>query len=197
MKKQTLHKGLPVIEFGSIEEFETWLCSEHRTTAGIWLKISKKGAPTATITYAQALDVAICFGWIDGQKAAHDEHYWLQRFTARKPGSRWSKINTEKATRLIADGRMRAAGLDQVQAAKQDGRWQSAYAGQRTIEVPEDLRLALEENPRAREFFTKLTSANRYAILYRLAEAKRPQTRASRIERYVAMLAKGETLHPQ
>lgn len=192
-----VHKGLPVAHFARLEDWESWLEQNHAQVPGVWLKIAKKGSGKDSVTYDQALEAALCFGWIDGQKAAHDEHYWLQRFTARKPASRWSKINTEKATKLIADGSMRAAGLEQVQAAKQDGRWQSAYAGQRTMEVPEDLRLALSDNPRAQAFFTELSSANRYAILYRVGEAKRAQTRAQRIERYVAMLAKGETLHPQ
>jgi uncharacterized protein YdeI (YjbR/CyaY-like superfamily) len=192
-----VHKGLPVVHFARQEDWESWLEQNHAECPGLWLKIAKKGSGEASVTYEEALEAALCFGWIDGQKQAHDDHHWLQRFTPRRPGSRWSKINTQKVATLLEQGRVRTAGLEEVEAARDDGRWQSAYAGQRTMEVPEDLRLALEENPRARAFFAKLSSANRYAILYRVADARRPQTRARRIERYVAMLAEGQTLHPQ
>ena len=148
------------------------------------------------LTYAEALDGAICFGWIDGQKAALDERFWLQRFTPRRPRSRWSQINRARADGLAGAGRMRAAGAAQVERAKLDGRWEAAYAGQRTAVVPEGLAAALAANPAASEFFATLDSANRYAILYRIDEAKRPLTRARRIERYVAMLAARETIHP-
>ena len=187
---------LPVISFGSAQAWDAWLAEHHAASAGIWLKIAKKGSGVTTVSYAEALDVALCHGWIDGQKGALDEDYWLQRFTPRKPGSRWSRINREKAERLIAGGRMRPTGMREVEAARADGRWDAAYEGQRTIGVPPDLARALADNDEAREFFATLNSVNRYAILYRIGDAKRPETRARRIARYVTMLAEHKTLHP-
>src|SRR5579875_1939236 len=175
---------LPVISFGSAQAWDAWLAEHHAASAGIWLKIAKKGSGVTTVSYAEALDVALCHGWIDGQKGALDEDYWLQRFTPRKPGSRWSRINREKAERLIAGGRMRPTGMREVEAARADGRWDAAYEGQRTIGVPPDLARALADNDEAREFFATLNSVNRYAILYRIGDAKRPETRARRIARY-------------
>jgi uncharacterized protein YdeI (YjbR/CyaY-like superfamily) len=186
---------LPMIAFADADAWEAWLEVEHARADGAWLKIAKRGAGVATVTHAEALDVAICFGWIDGTRRALDETYFLQRFTPRRRGSRWSQINTEKAQALIAAGRMRPAGLAEVQAAKADGRWDAAYAGQRTATVPDDLQAALDANPAAAAFFATLTSQNRYAILYRVQDAKRPATRARRIAQFVAMLARGETLH--
>lgn len=186
---------LPVLAFASAAEFEAWLAAEHATAAGVWLKIAKKGAGIATVTHAEALDVALCFGWIDGQRRAYDATWFLQRFGPRRPRSSWSKINTEKAAALIAAGRMRPAGLAQVEAARADGRWDDAYHGQRTATVPPDLQQALDQNPRAAAFFATLSSQNRYSILYRLQDAKRPETRARRLQRFVEMLANGETLH--
>jgi uncharacterized protein YdeI (YjbR/CyaY-like superfamily) len=187
--------GIPIRSFATPAQWEQWLTAEHATASALWLKIAKKGSPEATISYAQALRCALCFGWIDGQKAAFDEHFWLQRFTPRKARSRWSKINRDAAIELIEAGVMRPAGLEQVQAAKDDGRWEDAYEGQREAAVPEDLKRALQENEAARVFFERLKGANRYAIIYRIGEAKRPDTRVRRIERYVAMLARGETIH--
>lgn len=178
-------------------EWEAWLACEHGQSPGVWLKIAKKGGEASSPTYDQALDVALCWGWIDGQKAPLDGAHWLQRFTPRKPGSKWSKINTERADRLIAAGRMQAPGLRQVELAKADGRWQAAYAGQRSATVPPDLQQALEASPAASEMFGHLSSANRYAILYRVQDAKKPETRAARIHKFVDMLERGETLHPQ
>jgi uncharacterized protein YdeI (YjbR/CyaY-like superfamily) len=186
---------MQILSFSTLAEWERWLEAEHATACGLWLKIAKKGSESTTINYAQALQVALCFGWIDGQKAAHDEHFWLQRFTPRRAKSRWSKINREAAIKLIDDGRMRPAGLQQVRAAQDDGRWEAAYEGQRAAAVPEDLQRALGENEPARLFFATLEGANRYAILYRIEQAKRADTRARRIERFVAMLARGETIH--
>ena len=188
---------LPVLGFASQAAWESWLAGQHATSPGIWLKIPKKGAGAPGISYPDALAVALCYGWIDGQKAGLDDEYWLQRFTPRKPGSRWSKINTEKAAELIETGRMQPAGLREVERARADGRWDAAYAGQRTMAVPPDLERALAGNEAAHAFFATLSGANRYAILYRIADAKRPQTRARRIEKYVAMLAAHETIHPQ
>jgi uncharacterized protein YdeI (YjbR/CyaY-like superfamily) len=186
---------LPILPFASAEAWEAWLEREHATAPGVWLKIAKKGSGIATVTYTEALDVALCFGWIDGQRRAFDADWFLQRFTPRKRGSRWSKINTEHADRLIAAGLMRPAGLAQVTAARADGRWEAAYAGQADATVPPDLQAALDANPAAAAFFATLRGANRYAILYRVQDARRPETRATRIARFVEMLERGETLH--
>ena len=187
---------LPVLAFGSAGEFDAWLGEHHEGAPGVWLKIAKKGAPKPTVSYAEAIEVALCHGWIDGQKRALDEHYWLQRFTARRPSSPWSKINREKATALIEAGRMKPAGMREVERARADGRWERAYAGQRTAAVPEDLARELERDDAARAFFESLDSANRYAIVWRIEQAKRPETRARRIEKFLAMLRAGEKLHP-
>jgi uncharacterized protein YdeI (YjbR/CyaY-like superfamily) len=187
---------LPIVTPASALEWERWLEEHHRTSCGVWLKIPKKGSPMPGPTYAEALEIAICFGWIDGQKAAHDSDAWLQRFTGRGPRSRWSRINREKATKLIAEGRVRQAGLEQIELARTDGRWDAAYEPQSAATVPDDLRAELERNPAAAVFFATLNSVNRYAILYRVAEAKRPETRARRIRRFVEMLAQGEKLYP-
>jgi uncharacterized protein YdeI (YjbR/CyaY-like superfamily) len=187
---------LPVLAFGSLQSWRDWLAGHHQTSAGLWLKIAKKGAATPTVSYSEAIDGALCYGWIDGQKGKLDDEYWLQRFTPRKPRSRWSKINREKAERLIAEGRMQPAGLREVESARADGRWDAAYAGQATATVPPDLARELDLNPVAKEFFATLNSVNRYAILYRIQDAKRPQTRADRIAKYVAMLNEHKTIHP-
>lgn len=162
----------------------------------MWLKIAKAGSKQRSVTYAEALDEALCVGWIDGQKRAVDADHWLQRFTPRRPRSKWSRVNTDKAQALIAAGKMQPAGQAEVDAAKADGRWQAAYAPQRLAAVPEDLAVAFAENPAAAEAFEQLDSRNRYAIIYRINDAKRPQTRADRITKFVAMLARGERLHP-
>ena len=186
----------PVLAFASRAEWEAWLARQHATSNGLWLQIAKKGSGVASVSYAEALEVALCYGWIDGQKGKLDERYWLQRFTPRKAKSPWSKINCAKAAELIERGEMRPAGLVEVERAKADGRWDRAYQGQRTATVPEDLKRELDLNDRAREFFATLDSANRYAILYRIEEAKKPETRARRIAKYVAMLDEGKKIHP-
>ena len=188
--------NLPVLEFGDQAAWEAWLDAHHAAAPGVWLKIAKKGAGADTVSYAEALEAAICYGWIDGQKERLDDVHWLQRFTPRKPGGRWSKINTEKAGELIEARRMRPAGLREVELARADGRWEAAYAGQRAMAVPEDLQRELDRNAAAREFFGTLNGANRYAILYRIAAVKRPETRARKIAQYVAMLAEHQTIHP-
>lgn len=188
-------RNLPVVGFVSSAEWETWLAENHATSTGLWLKIRKQGAGGPTVTYDEALDVALCFGWIDGQKGSFDDEYWLQRFTPRRPGSKWSQRNCGKATELIARGRMQPAGLCEVEAARADGRWDSAYAGSSTATVPEDLQRALDANPAARDFFGALDRQNRYAILYRVQDAKKPETRARRIATFVAMLAEGKKLY--
>jgi uncharacterized protein YdeI (YjbR/CyaY-like superfamily) len=162
----------------------------------VWLKLAKKDAPEPTISYAEALDIALCFGWIDAQKRGLDGEYWLQRFTPRRQRSKWSKINTDKAEALIAAGRMRPGGLREVEAAKADGRWDDAYAGQRTITVPDDLAQALAANSAAADFFATISNTNRYAILYRISTVKRPETRARKITQFVQMLAEHKTIHP-
>ena len=188
---------LPTVCFASPEAWEAWLAAHHADSDGVWLKIAKKGSGVASVDYAQALHSALCHGWIDGQKGkGDDDAHWRQKFTPRRARSRWSQINRDKAEALIAAGRMRPAGLAEVQRAKADGRWDAAYAGQRTITVPDDLQQALNANQTARAFFATLDSANRYAVLYRVQDAKRPETRARRIEKYVAMLAAGDKLHP-
>ena len=187
---------LPVVSFESTDAWDAWLAAHHADSPGLWLKIAKKGAAGRSVSYSDALDVALCHGWIDGQKGRLDDHYWLQRFTPRKRGSKWSKINTERAAALIASGRMRPAGLGEVERARADGRWEQAYESQSRVTVPEDLARALAANPRAREFFATLDSANRYAVLYRIGTAKRPETRAKRIDAFVAMLSEHKKLHP-
>ena len=180
-------------EFGSAEELEAWLERNHAESEGIWLKVAKKGV--AGVGYREALTLALCFGWIDSQKKGLDETHFLQRFTPRRPRGRWSRINRDKAEELIDAGRMRPSGLAEVQAAKADGRWQAAYEGQRLAKVPPDLQAELDRNDAANEFFAKLDGANRYAILYRLDEAKKPETRERRLRKFVTMLERGETIH--
>ncbi|HEU5105415.1 MAG TPA: YdeI/OmpD-associated family protein [Solirubrobacterales bacterium] len=187
---------LPVLLFASSAELEAWLDENHGSADGVWLKIAKKGAPEPSVTYAEALEVALCFGWIDSQKRGLDETHFLQRFTPRRPRGRWSKINREKAEALIEAGQMRPAGLAEVEAAKADGRWEAAYEGQKSAKVPPDLQRELDANPAVAEFFASLDSANRYAILYRLDEAKKPETRDRRLRKYIAMLERGEKIHP-
>jgi len=188
--------SLPVISFESSAAWESWLEAEHASSPGVWLKIAKKGRGSATVSYADALTAALCFGWIDGQKGRLDDDYWLQRFTPRKPGSRWSRVNTDKAAELITAGRMRPDGLAEVERAKADGRWAAAYESQATMAVPDDLAAELARNEPAREFFETLNSVNRYAVLYRITSAQRPETRARRIAKYVAMLAEHKKIYP-
>jgi len=188
---------LPIVGFGDPGAWESWLAEQHALSPGVWLKIAKKGSGAPGVSYPEALEVALCYGWIDGQKGTLDDEYWLQRFTRRRPGGRWSKINTDKAADLIEAGRMQPAGMREVERAREDGRWDAAYAGQRTAGVPEDLERELAGNDAARAFFATLSSVNRYAILHRIGDAKRPETRAKRIAKYVAMLADHETIYPQ
>jgi uncharacterized protein YdeI (YjbR/CyaY-like superfamily) len=186
---------LPQLSFASPEEWETWLEANHATSDGVWIRIAKKGSGIDSVRYPEVLDSALCFGWIDARREALDETHFLQRFTPRRARSRWSRINRDKAQRLIAGKRMRPAGLAEVERAKADGRWAAAYEGQRTSTVPDDLQRELDARPQAAEFFAQLSSQNRYAILYRLQDAKKPETRALRLQRFVAMLEAGETLH--
>jgi uncharacterized protein YdeI (YjbR/CyaY-like superfamily) len=194
MTKTTKKDQLSIRGFASAKAFGAWLAKQHTKSPGIWLKIPKAGSGEAGPSYAEALDEALRFGWIDSQKAALDDAFFLQRFTPRGPRSRWSKINREKAEALIAAGRMEPAGLTAVEAAKADGRWDAAYDSHRTATVPPDLQLALDGNPAAKAFFATLSAQNRYSILYRIQEAKRADTRARRIAKFVAMCARGETI---
>jgi uncharacterized protein YdeI (YjbR/CyaY-like superfamily) len=186
----------PTIFFASAAEWHAWLEHNHAQPEGVLIKIAKKDSGVESVRYPEVLESALCFGWIDGRRDALDERHFLQLFTPRRPRSRWSRINRDKAERLIAERRMRPAGLKEVQRAKADGRWQAAYESQSASTVPEDLQRELDERPRARAFFATLSSQNRYAILYRLHDAKRPDTRARRLAEFVAMLEAGETLHP-
>jgi uncharacterized protein YdeI (YjbR/CyaY-like superfamily) len=183
------------LSFASPAEWEAWLEANHASSDGVWIKMAKKGSGIDSVRYPEVLDSALCFGWIDARREALDETHFLQRFTPRRARSRWSRINRDKAEKLIAEKRMRPAGLAEVQRAKADGRWAAAYEGQRTSTVPDDLRRELDARPRAAEFFAQLSSQNRYAILYRLQDAKKPETRARRLQTFVAMLEAGETLH--
>jgi len=189
-------KTEPVLAVTSAAEWHDWLASRHGSSTGVLLRIAKKGAQK-TITYAEALEVALAWGWIDSQKRPLDDSAWIQRFTPRTKQSPWSRINCAKAEALIAAGTMAPPGLAEVERAKRDGRWERAYDGGRTSEVPPDLAAALARNVRARLFFETLDRANRYAILYRVQTARKPETRADRIARFVAMCARHETLHPR
>jgi len=187
---------LPTIAFETQQDWEMWLNEHHTDTQGIWLRIAKKGSDTPSVSYADALESALCYGWIDGQKASFDAKYWLQKFTPRRPRSVWSRVNCDKATALIAEGRMQPAGRHQVELAKRDGRWESAYEPQSTIMIPDDFQRALDKNPKARDFFSTMDSRNRYAMLWRIQTAKKIETRASRINMFIEMLSNGEKIHP-
>jgi uncharacterized protein YdeI (YjbR/CyaY-like superfamily) len=183
------------VAFPTAAAWRGWLADHHADASGIWLRLAKGTAAEPTLSYAEALDEALCFGWIDAQTRGLNDDYWLKRFTPRKSASKWSKINTQKAEALIAAGRMEPAGLAEVERARADGRWESAYAGPRTVTVPDDLQAALDASAEAAAFFETLTSQNRYAILYRINTVKRPETRARKIAQYVAMLAEHKTFH--
>ncbi len=187
---------LPTLRFASKAAWQRWLAANHSSSPGIWMEITKARAGSNSVNYAEALEVALCYGWIDGQKAAAGNTTWLQRFTPRRPRSRWSRINRDKAEALIAARLMAPSGLAEVERAKEDGRWEAAYDGQARAEVHGDLAAALAANPAAAAFFGALDSRNRYSILYRVQDAKRPETRSRRIEAFVEMLARRETIHP-
>lgn len=187
---------IPTLLFESKKKWTDWLAKKHDKSTGVWLQLAKKDSEIPSVTYEEALDVALCYGWIDGQKKSFDHKYWLQKFTPRGPKSIWSKINTEKAEKLISNGEMKPAGMKAVETAKQDGRWEAAYSSQKNISVPEDLQSALDKNKRAKAFFATLNSTNRYAILFRIQTAKKAETRARRIQQFIEMLARGEKLYP-
>lgn len=185
---------LPTIELPDRAAWAKWLAANHDAAQGAWLKLAKKGAPRGTVTQAEALDEAVCFGWIDGQVRRYDEHFYLQRFTPRRPRSKWSAINRERVRRLMAEGRMRPAGLREYRAAEADGRLDEAYPGQSQATVPEDFQAALDRHLAAREFFQTLAGSDRYAFLYRLHHVKDPRRRAERIANYIEVLSKSRTL---
>lgn len=189
--------GLPILGFAAQAAWEEWLATQPPTARGLWLKLAKKGTGIATVSQVEAIESALCHGWIDGQLGKFDDIYWLIRFTPRGPQSKWSAINRDRAVKLIESGRMLPAGLREVERAQADGRWEAAYAPQSTATPPDDLAAALAAHPAAQTFFETLDRANRYAIIYRVNEAKKPETRVRRIAQYVAMLARSETIHPR
>jgi uncharacterized protein YdeI (YjbR/CyaY-like superfamily) len=186
----------PLLEFDTTQDLDRWLDANHDVSGPIWLKIAKKDAPHTTVTYGEALELAIAYGWIDGQRSAHDQHYFRQRFSKRNARSKWSQINRDRAIRLIEEGRMKPAGLAEVERAKLDGRWDDAYEPQSRATVPEDFQRELDRNPEAKAFFATLKSQNRYAFLFRLRDAKKPETRAKRIATFIEMLNEGKTFYP-
>lgn len=188
--------GLPILPFKSQKAWSTWLDKNHAKSTGLWLKIAKKDSGIASVTYAEALDVALCYGWIDGQKYSFDAACFLQKFTPRGPRSIWSKINRDKVLALIESGQMKPAGLKAIEVAKQNGRWDAAYDSHRTATVPADLQAALDGNPKAKAFFATLKSNNRYAILFRIQTAKKAETREKRIKQFIEMLEKKEVIYP-
>ena len=189
------HAELPVKGFRDVEEWTDWLGKHHESSPGLWLSLARKSTGTKSLTYPEALDVALCYGWIDGQKKTFDDATWLQKFTPRGKRSIWSKINREKVQRLVDSGRMQSPGLEAVDRAKANGQWDSAYDSHRTAGVPDDLQRALDAHPKAKAFFATLNSANRYAILFRIQTVKRAETRATKIEQFVGMLERQEVIH--
>jgi uncharacterized protein YdeI (YjbR/CyaY-like superfamily) len=190
-------RDLPILAFKSREAWDAWLASQPADSPGLWLKLPRKSSGIASVSKPEAIDTALCHGWIDGQLDSFDDKYWLVRFTPRQSTSKWSEKNRTRALALVELKRMRPAGLKEIERAKKDGRWEAAYAPQSTAEVPDDLRAALAKNKKANAFFETLNRANRFAILYRIHSAKKPETRLARIEKFVAMLTAGETIHPQ
>jgi len=188
-------KDLPVLLFATRSDWRAWLEANHEQPQGVWLKHAKKSSGKISVSYQQAVEEALCFGWIDSQKQAYDGDYFLQKFTPRGPKSIWSKINVTKAEELAKSGKMRPAGLRVINAAKQDGRWAAAYDPSSTNKVPDDFQAALNDNPKAKRFFETLNKANVYAFCWRIQTAKKPETRKARIEKFIEMLSRGEKLH--
>ena len=187
---------IPTLLFKNAKAWETFLSKNNGTSNGVWLQLAKKSSGTTSVTYSEALDIALCHGWIDGQKKAFDESFWLQKFTPRGARSIWSKINREKALDLIQSGRMKPAGLLAIEKAKADGRWAAAYDSQKSATVPVDFQAELDAHPDANTFFSTLDSGNRYAILFRIQTAKKPETRSRRVQEFIAMLERKEKIHP-
>jgi len=186
---------LPIIPFESQEAWRQWLDANHASPTGIWLQFAKKDSGIASVSYVEAVQVALCYGWIDGQAKSYDAEHWLQRFTPRRPKSIWSKVNRDRAMALMAEGKMQAAGLREVERAKADGRWERAYDGQKNATVPEDLQREFDRNRAAAEFFASLDSTNRFAVLFRIQTAGTPALRAARIEKLITMLAEKKAIH--
>jgi uncharacterized protein YdeI (YjbR/CyaY-like superfamily) len=184
------------VECSTVAAWERWLKRHHATAAGVWIRMAKKASGIASVDHPEALEVALCYGWIDGQRKGEDAEHFLQRFTPRTARSTWSKINRDKVLRLIDEGRMQPAGLTEIERARADGRWDAAYDAQSVATVPPDLQAALDANRKAAAFFAKLDSRNRFAVLFRTQGAKKPETRARRIAQFVEMLAKGEKIYP-
>jgi uncharacterized protein YdeI (YjbR/CyaY-like superfamily) len=187
---------LPVLQCARQEDWAVWLDNNHAASAGVWLEVAKKASGRTSVSYAEALDVALCYGWIDGQKKSQDESSWLQKFTPRGDRSIWSKVNREKALALIASGQMKPAGLAAVERARQNGRWDEAYDSPSSATVPDDFQAELDRNAKAKAFFATLKSHNRYAILFKLQTANKTETRARRMQQFISMLERNETLYP-
>jgi uncharacterized protein YdeI (YjbR/CyaY-like superfamily) len=192
----TSRSDYPIVLCKSANDWERWLRRYHDSALGVWLRFAKKNSDLASVSYADAVELALCYGWIDGQKLAHDASSWLQKFTPRGRRSAWSKINREKAEALIRGGRMQPSGLAAIELAKQDGRWTAAYDSPSRAAVPPDFRAALERHGKAKAFFATLNGANRYALLYRIQTAKKPETRGRRIAQFIEMLEQGKAFHP-
>ncbi len=197
MKSTPKHLGdLPIMRFERQQDWKAWLDANHAASSGVWLRLAKKASGAPSVSYAEALEAALCYGWIDGQKQSYDTDSWLQKFTPRGAKSIWSKVNRAKALALIERGQMKPAGLAAIERARQDGRWEAAYDSPSGATVPSDLQAALDRNGRAKAFFATLDRRNRYAILFRIQTAKRAETRARRVQQFIQMLEQHETLHP-
>lgn len=192
---ETGKDGKPVLAFASSEDWEAWLEREHAASDGVWIKFAKKGSGVASVAYPEAVEVALCYGWIDSQVARLDERFYLQKFTPRRARSKWSRINRDKIEELTRQGRLKPAGLEQVELAKADGRWDAAYASPANVAIPDDLQAALDASPQAAEFWERLNKSNRFAIVFQLEDAKKPETRTRRLEKFVGMLERGEKLY--
>jgi len=190
-----LFKDVPVLLFGSQKDWHTWLADNHMHSQGVWLKHAKKSSGKQSVSYQEAIEEALCYGWIDSQKQAYDSDYYLQKFTPRGLKSIWSKINVAKVESLIKTGGMQPAGLAAVEAAKQDGRWDAAYDSPSASKIPDDFQVALDKNPQAKQFFETLNKTNAYAFCWRVQTAKKPETRQARIEKFIDMLKRGEKFH--
>ena len=188
--------NLPILPFETQQSWEVWLEEHHSDTKGVWLKIAKKETGILSLSYLEAVEGALCYGWIDGQKASFDDQYWLQKFTPRSLKSIWSKVNCGKVAVLLSEGRMQAAGIRQVELAQADGRWEAAYEPQSKITVPDDFQYELDKNQKAKDFFSTLDSGNRYAILFSIHTAKKSETRTARIQKFIEMLANNQRIHP-
>jgi len=188
--------NIETLLFPTAKAWNSWLAKNHDKSPGLWLRIAKKNSGLKSVSYPEALETALCYGWIDGQKKANDADSWLQKFTPRGPRSVWSQINRNKALALIEKKKMKPAGLQAIEHAKQTGRWDAAYASQSKMTVPEDLEEALSKNKKAKAFFATLDSANRYSILFRLHDAKKAETRLKRLQQFISMLENGEKIHP-